>query len=226
MQSNTFHLSLELPECLYVKNPDSSKLGKNILHQAALMIGKSGIEEFNFLKLSKEIGCTEASVYRYFHNKQQLVQYLLNIYWGAICVEIEYTVRQIKSPKKRLKAALEILAAPHPENFTDNKLADAVVSVAMSEGVRIHLRPRISEELKAGNFKYYSTLLDQLEMLIAEGLPGYPYARSLSATMIDTAMLQMLYTSRFKSFTDKACIENGISGFLKSLLPEGKNTHG
>jgi AcrR family transcriptional regulator len=226
MQSKTLHLNLDLPSCLYLKNPESSDLGKRILIEAASFIGSNGIDEFNFLKLAKKVGCTEATVYRYFHNKQQLVQYLLNIYWGSICVEIEYSTRQIKSARKKLKTAIEILSSPHPENFTDNKLAAAVVSVVMSEGVRIHLRPQLDDEIKAGNFKYYSTLLDQFESLISESMPNYPFSRSLASTLIDTAMLQMLYISRYNNFTDKECIENGSLGYLKSLIPGGKNDNG
>ncbi|MDH5608082.1 MAG: TetR/AcrR family transcriptional regulator, partial [Cyclobacteriaceae bacterium] len=41
------------------------------------MIAQIGFERFNFKKLSTTINSTEASVYRYFKNKHQLLDYLI-----------------------------------------------------------------------------------------------------------------------------------------------------
>jgi AcrR family transcriptional regulator len=38
-----------------------------------ILINKIGFEEFTFKKLSIEISTTEASIYRYFENKHQII---------------------------------------------------------------------------------------------------------------------------------------------------------
>ena len=63
------HVTIDVCTSIYLRNPLDTTLGKNILKHAIILMDKIGFDEFNFKKLAKEMGSTEASVYRYFENK-------------------------------------------------------------------------------------------------------------------------------------------------------------
>ena len=66
-------LRMGINEKLYLKDPESSALGKKIIEESILMINEMGFENFNFKKLGSKIGSNESSVYRYFENNMLLV---------------------------------------------------------------------------------------------------------------------------------------------------------
>ena len=76
------NLTLTIPENIYIKDPQSSKLGRRILEYSIQIIRKEGLEKFTFKKLADEIGSNESSVYRYFENKHMLMLYLNSWYWA------------------------------------------------------------------------------------------------------------------------------------------------
>ena len=47
---------------LFVRDPETSELGKNIIKHGILMIHEIGFEDFTFKKLAQKIGTTEASI--------------------------------------------------------------------------------------------------------------------------------------------------------------------
>eukprot|EP01031_Cornospumella_fuschlensis_P000390 gene390-492_t len=66
---------------LFLRDPESSDLGRRIIRQAILLIAEIGFEEMTFRKLANQIGTKEASIYRYFENKHRLLVYLVAWYW-------------------------------------------------------------------------------------------------------------------------------------------------
>ncbi len=74
------------------------------------MIHKNGFEALTFKKLAKEIGTTEAGIYRYFENKHLLLTYVISWYWSWIEFQIVFQTKNIKSPKLKLKKVINILA--------------------------------------------------------------------------------------------------------------------
>ncbi len=69
-------LQIKMNEALFIRNPESTELGRNILKHSILLIDKRGFEGFTFKKLAAQTGSTEAGVYRYFENKHKLLVYL------------------------------------------------------------------------------------------------------------------------------------------------------
>ena len=80
-------------EGLYLKEPQDSKLGINIIKYSILMIDEYGFESFTFKKLAKEINSTEASIYRYFENKHLLLLFLVNWYWEWVSYLVLISIR-------------------------------------------------------------------------------------------------------------------------------------
>ena len=79
MDSLLSNFKIAVPEKIYVKDPESSDLGKRIVEHSILLINDIGFDSFTFKKLGKIIGSNESSIYRYFENKHKLLIYLSNI---------------------------------------------------------------------------------------------------------------------------------------------------
>ena len=76
------YLKITMNEKLFLRNPEETELGKNIIQRSIVLIHEIGFEAFTFKKLAAEIGTTEAGVYRYFENKHLLLIYIVDWYWS------------------------------------------------------------------------------------------------------------------------------------------------
>ena len=59
-------LKISVSEKVFIKDPETSDLGKRIIENSIILINDIGFEGFTFKKLGKMIGSNESSVYRYF----------------------------------------------------------------------------------------------------------------------------------------------------------------
>jgi AcrR family transcriptional regulator len=82
MQQILSNIKITINEKLYVKDPETSELGRNILKNSIELIDKIGFEAFTFKKLGEQIQSNESSIYRYFENKHKLLMYLSSWYWS------------------------------------------------------------------------------------------------------------------------------------------------
>ena len=73
MQDLFTSFSLQVNNRVYIKNPESSDLGRKIVESSINLIDKVGYEAFTFRKLGLEIHSNEASIYRYFESKYKLL---------------------------------------------------------------------------------------------------------------------------------------------------------
>ena len=103
------NLSIHVNEHTYLKNPETSDLGKRIVTVIIDLIDDLGFENFTFKKLGQAIGSPEASVYRYFESKHKVLLYLTNWYWGWMAYRLQLALANIESPKIRLEKAVQLL---------------------------------------------------------------------------------------------------------------------
>ena len=75
-------IKINISPKIYVKDPETSELGKKILENSILLIDEIGFDNFTFKKLGQRIGSNESSIYRYFESKHKLLLYLTSWYWG------------------------------------------------------------------------------------------------------------------------------------------------
>ncbi|MEY2923138.1 MAG: hypothetical protein RL108_1764, partial [Bacteroidota bacterium] len=73
MQTILSNITISVNNKLYVKNPETSDLGKKIIEQSILLIDEIGFENFTFKKLGEKINSNESSIYRYFESKHKLM---------------------------------------------------------------------------------------------------------------------------------------------------------
>jgi AcrR family transcriptional regulator len=53
---------------IFVKDPETSALGKKIIKESIILIDEKGFDNFTFKKLGERIGSNESSIYRYFES--------------------------------------------------------------------------------------------------------------------------------------------------------------
>ena len=214
-------IKFKMNEKLFLRNPEDSELGKNILQHSIIQIHKIGFESFNFKKLAKEIKTTEASIYRYFENKHRLLLYIADWYWSWLEYRLVIQTRNIDDPEVKIKNAIQLLSSQVEEDLTTSYINEKLLfEIVMKEGAKAYLTRHVTEDNKAKLFKPYKDLTARLSDMIIEYNPEYKYPRSLSSTVIEMAHSQNFYMRHLPSLTDftNEPGESGVLSFLEDMV--------
>ena len=101
-------LKITVPDKIYIKDPETSDLGKRIIENSIILINEIGFESFTFKKLGKKIGSNESSIYRYFESKHKLLLYLSSWYWAWLEYQLVLETFSISDKKEKLEKAITI----------------------------------------------------------------------------------------------------------------------
>ena len=104
-----FQLRFKINEKLFIRNPEGSELGNQIVKKAIDLIYNLGFEQFTFKKLAVEINSTEATIYRYFENKHRLLLYILNWYWCYMEFLLMMKLQNVSDKKEKLTIIIDLL---------------------------------------------------------------------------------------------------------------------
>lgn len=207
-------------ESLYLRNPETSELGRNIIKYSIELIHKSGFESFTFKKLSEAIGTTEAGVYRYFENKHNLLVYIVSFYWGWLEFQINYQTKNLKDPEIKIKKIIQLLAENVEDDISTGHLDESMLhQIVIAEGSKAYLTKNVTAENKLQFFKPYKDLCNIVGEIILEFNPKYKYPHSLASTIIEMAHLQNFFMNHLPSLTDfsKNKSVDQIVAFLNEL---------
>ncbi len=214
-------LQIKMNEALYLRNPESSELGKNILQHSIQLIYKNGFESFTFKKLAKEIGSTEAGIYRYFENKHKLLLYLTAWYWGWLEFQISFHTNNIEDPEDRLKKVITLLATAVEDDDNTIYINESLLhQIIIAEGSKAYLTKQVGEDNKQQFFKPYKDLCAVVGNIISECNPEYEYPKSLASTIIEVAHFQNFFMYNLPSLTDfgENKEETEVISFLNDLV--------
>lgn len=216
-----FQVSFKVNNKIFLKDPETSEIGKQIVKNAIDLIYNLGFEQFTFKKLALEINCTEATVYRYFENKHRLLLYILNWYWCYMEFLVMFKLQNISDKKERLKLVVDLLTHELPESsgqFDYNK--KLLNQIVITESSKAFLVKDVCEINKEEVFKPYKDLCSTIADIIAAYNPNYEYPRSLSTTLIETSHHQQYFSANLPKLTDaKETNKDGFTGvFLEDLL--------
>ncbi len=206
---------------LYLRDPESSELGKNIVKYSIELIFKDGFEAFTFKKLAKQIGTTEAGVYRYFENKHRLLIYIVAWYWSWLEYQIKFQTNNIKDPRVKLKRIITLLASTVEDDLSTSHVNENLLhQIVISEGSKSYLTKHVNEDNKHQFFKPYKDLCAVIGNTILEFNPKYKYPKSLASTIIEMAHFQNFFMHNLPSLTDfgKSKKESEIVLFLNDLV--------
>lgn len=214
-------VQLKMNEALFLRNPEGTELGKNILKHSIELIYKNGFEAFTFKKLAEDIGTTEAGVYRYFENKHKLLVYLTAWYWGWLEFQISFHTNNINDPSLKLKRIIELLATAVEDDKQTTYVNESLLhQIVISEGSKTYLTKQVGEDNKQQFFKPYKDLCAVIGTIISECGPNYKYPKSLASTIIEMAHFQNFFKNNLPSLTDFGTSkeETEVISFLNDLV--------
>ncbi|MFT2007266.1 TetR/AcrR family transcriptional regulator [Pontibacter sp. 13R65] len=219
----TTSINIKLTHKSYLREPESTELGRKIVSESVRLIDELGFEHFTFRKLAAEIGSTEASVYRYFENKHKLLVYLVSWYWAWLNYSVTFRIQNIDDPRERLTRAMVALTtagrADDPSvDYIDERMLYRIVT---AESTKVYHTKEVDTENKEGYFLEFKRLCDRLAHMVQDINPGYPYPHALMSTVLEAAHQQIFFAHHLPSLTE-ICgakhIEGETSVFLKHLV--------
>ena len=215
------HLQIKMNPKLYLRDPEQSTLGRNILQHSIRLIHTIGFEEFTFKKLAVEIGTTEASIYRYFENKHRLLVYIIAWLWTWMEYQLVYHTNNVKSPKEKIIVVIKLLTFQLSDQFKFEHIdMNQLYQIAITEGSKSYLTRHVTQDNKDRLFKPYKDLCSRIADIFKEFNPTYKYPRSLSSTLLEMAHYQFYFKKNLPSLTDfaNAKDDSGLVQFLQHLV--------
>ncbi len=196
-------LKVKINDKIYIKDPESSALGKRIIENSIIMIQEIGFESFTFKKLGEKIKSNESSIYRYFENKHKLLLYLTSWYWGWLEYQLVFATNSISNSEDKLRKAIEIITRTIEEDSSFSHINEVLLNkIVINEYSKSYLTKEVDEENKEGYFSFYKRLVIRLNDMIKEVDTTYPYPSSLSSTIIEGALYQHFLKDHFPSLTN------------------------
>jgi AcrR family transcriptional regulator len=188
---------------IYVKDPESSDLGKRIIEQSILMIDEMGFESFTFKKLGVKIGSNESSIYRYFENKHKLLLYLTSWYWGWLEYQLVFSTNSIADPNMKLQKTIEIVTKATVEDSSFSHINEILLNkIVINEYSKSYLTKEVDTENKEGYFVIYKRLVNRITKMIQNVNSSYKFPSSLASTILEGSLHQHFLKDHFSSLTD------------------------
>lgn len=196
-------VKIGINEKIFVKDPESSALGKKIIEKSILMIHEIGFENFTFKKLGDEIGSNESSIYRYFENKHKMLLYLTSWYWGWLEYQLVFATHGIADSQKKIIKAIEIITKTTEEDSSFSHINEVVLNkIIINEYSKSYLTKEVDSENKNGYFVIYKRLINRLSEMIIDVDADYEYPSSLASTVLDGSLHQFFLKEHFPTLTD------------------------
>jgi AcrR family transcriptional regulator len=198
---------------LFVKDPETSELGKKIIKHSILLIEEIGFEHFTFKKLGNRIGSNESSLYRYFENKHKLMIYLSSWYWSWIEYKLVFATTNVTDPLEKLRKAITIVTEKIDDDLSTVHINESILNkiIIVEFSKTLHSK-EIDEDNKEGFFLVYKRIINRIVEIVNEVNPDYIYAKSLVSTIVAGSLHQHFLKEHLKTITD--CNKNTTSTMI------------
>ena len=215
-------LRLDLNEKLYLRDPQATALGRQLVAQSVLLIDEIGFEQFTFKKLAQRLESTEGSLYRYFENKHRLLVYLVSWHWACLRYQIRFHTHNVPDAGQRLRLILGILTRAHQDDPATTELDEAALyRIVVHEASKAYLTRDVDDDNREGLFREYKQLAASIAAVVQEINPAYAYPHALVSTLLESARKQLFFAQHLPSLTDAAdrdAASNNIRAFLEQLV--------
>lgn len=203
MENLIGQMQIQVNEKIYLKDPNSSDLGKRILSHGIELIDEIGLESFTFRKLAKILETTESSIYRYFENKHKLLFYVTSWYWGWLEYQLVFSTNNIPSPQERLCIAIKVIArdVAHTETFGLINL-EVLNRIVISESSKAYLTKEVDDANKEGFYAGYKRLVRRISQIVLEINPDFKNPHTLISTIAEGIHHQKYFADHLPSLTD------------------------
>ena len=197
------NFKIQVNDKIYVKDPETSDLGKKILNQSIKLIDEIGFDNFTFKKLGEKIGSNESSIYRYFENKHKLLVYLSSWYWSWMEYKLVFATANITDPKEKLKKAITIVTEKVSDDSSTVYINESILNkIIIAEFTKTLHTKEIDLENKEGFFLIYKRVISRIIAFVNEVNPEYKYAKSLISSIVEGSLHQYFLKEHLKSITD------------------------
>lgn len=212
------HVRIEVSDKVYLKNPESSELGRKILAKGLLMIDALGTEGFTFRKLANEIGTAESTLYRYFENKHKLLLYFVEWYWARLEYELAFGTANLPDPESGLQRAVEIVTREPESGSGDFFDREILRRVMVAESSKSFLTKHVDDENREGLFARHKGVCRRLSALISEAAPEYGHPNSLASLFIGAHLEQIYFSEHLPSLSDAGRTAASRRQFFEDLI--------
>ena len=203
MQAILSNIKIQVNDKIYVKDPETSALGKKIINQSILLIDEIGFDNFTFKKLGERIGSNESSLYRYFENKHKLLVYLSSWYWSWIEYRLVFGTSNIDDDIKKLKKAITIVTEKIIDDENTEHINEAILNkIIISEFTKTFHTKEVDDENKEGFFLIYKRVINRIINIVNEINPEYQFAKSLASTIVEGSLHQHFLKDHLKTITN------------------------
>ncbi|MEO0734533.1 MAG: TetR/AcrR family transcriptional regulator, partial [Bacteroidota bacterium] len=193
-------------------------LGRRILSHSIELLDELGLEAFTFKKLAVRLGSAEASVYRYFSNKHQLLLYLVSWYWDWVHHLVNQSILPEDRPRTRLRAAIRALTRPYIVNPNVAYINErALHRIVINEGSKAYHTKAVDRENNKGLFLGYKSLSNEIAGLVLKIKPDFPYPRTLATSLFEMAHNHPYFAEHLPRLTELKTGE-GLSERLEEML--------
>jgi len=199
-----WNLEIKINEKLYLRDPYSTELGRKIVKHGILLMEEIGLEEFTFKKLALNMETTEASIYRYFENKQLFLIYVVSWYWNWLEYLIIYKTNNIKDPIQKIDIVLDILLLNTQDYIDGGPDIDKRILhlLVIKESSKSYLTHQVQKYNEAQFFKPYKSLCKRIADILLEINPNYKYSKNLTSTLLLMARNLYFFMDNLPSLTD------------------------
>ncbi len=203
METILSNLRIQVNEKIYVKDPETSVLGKKIIEQSIILIDEIGFDNFTFKKLGEKISSNESSLYRYFENKHKLLVYLSSWYWSWMEYKLVFATANILDPKEKLKIAITIVTEKVTDDLNTAHINESVLNkIIIAEFTKTLHTKEVDQENKEGFFLIYKRVIARIVAIVNEVNPNYPYSKSLISSVVEGSLHQYFLKEHLKTITD------------------------
>jgi AcrR family transcriptional regulator len=212
-------ITIKVNEDLFIKNPDSSKLGRRIISNSIELIEEIGFEAFTFKKLGKKIGSPECTIYRYFENKQKVLLYITSWYWCWLEYKMVFATTNIYDDELKLHKAIEVLTETVEQDKSFSHINEFLLNrIVISESVKSFFTKEVDSDNEAGVFKVYKRIVQRVSDMILSINKDFEYPHMLVSIVIEGAHQQRHFADHLPALTDIIEGKGGISDFFNKMV--------
>jgi len=203
MTMNNLSLKIQINNNIFVKDPETSSLGRKIIQESIILMDEIGFENFTFKKLGERIGSNESSIYRYFESKHKLLVYLSSWYWSWIEYRMVFETNNIYNAFEKLKKAITIVTEKIEDDSKTKHINEAILNqIIIAEFTKTLLTKEVDEENREGFFLVYKRVINRIITIIEEVNPDYIFAKSLASSIVEGALHQHFLKDHLKTITN------------------------
>ncbi|MEQ8239421.1 MAG: TetR/AcrR family transcriptional regulator [Cyclobacteriaceae bacterium] len=212
-------IKIRIDESMFIKDPDSSEIGKNIISGSISLIDKIGFEAFTIKKLGLEIGSPESTIYRYFENKQKILIYLINWYWCWLEYRLIFDTANIPSPEEKLKTAISLLTEPVREDSDFLHVNEVTLyRIVTQQSSKVYNTQEVDNDNKKGLFEVYKRIVLRVGEMVLAVNPKFQYPGMLISSVIEAANKQHFFSEYLPAITEAEMGDSKIPDFFVRMV--------